>query len=810
MKTTRGFYRGLWVALLLGVVWAPIAIAQPAADFFADYQRAQIGENVNFLDLSTGTIVSRDWDFGDGVTLNTTDIIVSHAYFPTNPLPVLYDVMLTVSEASASNSLTRTDYIEILSPPFARFTANTFVGPSPLTVNFTDGSVGGALTVTAWAWDFDDGGATSTDQNPSHTFNDDGTYDVTLTVTFSDASTDSETREVVVGTGEEQQPTASFLFEDRIRNEQCLLPLNDWVPVLRWNMLWDNEDEPAPRLLTRMEFHIKPDPIAGDRLYDFSSSLHPWDILEFAIFRENSAVDDTPNYEELSPADGIISSIVAPFPRAVFDPYGVLVDNGADINTAVPFGEGDWGMRFSLQVAQFNMTTAADPGNTYWLAVRTSATWHNALTLAVDLTDIDYQDITDPTAPLPPPTDDEGAPIDTVDPLDEAILDAKNAYLASFTVWDTTGGPSTNRDRSYTNAWNWPMRVYSPMAEYRRPRWDVAGQAYDFVTGEWLETRKVSSLDNWFEVIGLNLHGTPAPHWDNVVSLHEVNVILTDEGADPFGPPGSGGFNPTEGLETFTDQWWRLNNDDNTSVGVDFGFNGLWVFHDTDNDGIFDPPSQTTSQGVNYSGGDYPMIPMRGDAEFLTDDEPIDINPGLPEWQFVPFPPGGGPPWWKIKLKFLSGRRRPTEDTAPTGYLEPTPEVDIHTNSSSWCDYFVVVRPDSGYADVSQTPGDGTGMTIGADFKAFIEPRRFNANIGAEDGGIYVSTMIPSEFLPWQNDPLWGASEPWFPQRTTNQATTKPTRTGGDISDLIITYETNNLYARRTRHWYGASGHAVG
>jgi len=66
-----------------------------------------------------------------------------------------------------------------LGPPSAGFHATGVVGPPPRTVVFADDSTG---PVTSWSWDFGDGG-TSTLRNPSHTYTQPGTYDVTLTVT---------------------------------------------------------------------------------------------------------------------------------------------------------------------------------------------------------------------------------------------------------------------------------------------------------------------------------------------------------------------------------------------------------------------------------------------------------------------------------------------------------------------------------------------------------------------------------------------------------------------------------------------------
>jgi len=66
--------------------------------------------------------------------------------------------------------------------PTANFTAEKPYGPAPLAVQFADTSLPGDSPITAWAWDFGDN-ATSTEQNPAHTYTANGRYTVKLTVT---------------------------------------------------------------------------------------------------------------------------------------------------------------------------------------------------------------------------------------------------------------------------------------------------------------------------------------------------------------------------------------------------------------------------------------------------------------------------------------------------------------------------------------------------------------------------------------------------------------------------------------------------
>ncbi|MDD1698591.1 MAG: PKD domain-containing protein, partial [Methanoregula sp.] len=75
-------------------------------------------------------------------------------------------------------------------PPDAQFTADTFQGSDPLTVQFTDQSTGTAPLT--YAWDFtNDGSTDSTVKNPSFTYKTAGICTVKLTVTNADGS-DSE------------------------------------------------------------------------------------------------------------------------------------------------------------------------------------------------------------------------------------------------------------------------------------------------------------------------------------------------------------------------------------------------------------------------------------------------------------------------------------------------------------------------------------------------------------------------------------------------------------------------------------------
>ncbi|HOT04311.1 MAG TPA: NosD domain-containing protein, partial [Methanolinea sp.] len=75
--------------------------------------------------------------------------------------------------------------------PTAQFISDVTSGEVPLTVVFTDASTG--PDITSWTWQFNDGSADISEQNPVHSFLTPGEYTITLTVQSSHG-TDSESK----------------------------------------------------------------------------------------------------------------------------------------------------------------------------------------------------------------------------------------------------------------------------------------------------------------------------------------------------------------------------------------------------------------------------------------------------------------------------------------------------------------------------------------------------------------------------------------------------------------------------------------
>lgn len=161
---------------------------EPKADFSGSPDSGDAPLTVKFTDQSLGQVTKWSWDFGDGKGSSEQSPV--HTYWSGGD----YNVILTVSNDYGSSDITKTHYIRVTGDLNAAFVADPSSGKAPLTVKFTDRSIG---TPTTWAWDFGDG-TTSTEQNPVHVFSRVGTYDVRFTVTRGGIG-DSSTQIINVG-----------------------------------------------------------------------------------------------------------------------------------------------------------------------------------------------------------------------------------------------------------------------------------------------------------------------------------------------------------------------------------------------------------------------------------------------------------------------------------------------------------------------------------------------------------------------------------------------------------------------------------
>jgi PKD repeat protein len=207
-----------------------VSDTNPNVDFSISPNPAVEGTEVTFQDESTpghDAIVDRFWTFGDGGSAH--GIQVQHIYAQNG----VYQVTLTVNDTDSSivgtpQTVTITDI-----DPIAEF---SFIPVNPnegVDVQFTDESTS-YDNITTWLWDFDDG-STSTLSNPTHTFANNGTYNVTLTVWEADGDSDSIVHNITVN---DIGPLADFTISNP-RIEGVPIFFNDTSisvdPLIAWN-----------------------------------------------------------------------------------------------------------------------------------------------------------------------------------------------------------------------------------------------------------------------------------------------------------------------------------------------------------------------------------------------------------------------------------------------------------------------------------------------------------------------------------------------------------------------------------------------
>jgi gliding motility-associated-like protein len=171
--------------------------ANPNVVFDFDKASGCFPLKVNFKDKSTpgsGTISSWQWDFGDGTISNQQN--PSHTYTSAGA----FHVTLRVTNSfGCIKSYTQIQAISIADGVKASFT-NTDPGicPAPAAAQFTNTSIGpGPLT---FQWNFGDGTG-SPANSPSHTYNSNGTYSVSLIATSPQGCVDTFTKQDVFKIG---------------------------------------------------------------------------------------------------------------------------------------------------------------------------------------------------------------------------------------------------------------------------------------------------------------------------------------------------------------------------------------------------------------------------------------------------------------------------------------------------------------------------------------------------------------------------------------------------------------------------------
>jgi PKD repeat protein len=171
---------------------------------------------VAFIDKSIGNIKEWHWDFGDGQTSEEQNPVHWYEY------DGIYNVCLTIDTYDGCTD-TYCDSVFIHVPWCkADFTwyqllcDNEFIG-CERTYEFIDLSYG---KIMAWYWEFGDGDS-STLQNPIHTYEHDGKYEVSLSIYTWDRCFDKKVKTIIVGDTVHPECKADFSWEEVYPEMDC-------------------------------------------------------------------------------------------------------------------------------------------------------------------------------------------------------------------------------------------------------------------------------------------------------------------------------------------------------------------------------------------------------------------------------------------------------------------------------------------------------------------------------------------------------------------------------------------------------------
>jgi PKD repeat protein len=163
-----------------------IVVVAASAPLSASFSYAPLdpiaGQDITFIDSTTGGATSWAWNFGDGTTSAAQNPIKRFTKAGT------YHVVLTAAKSGSSSSIATDLVVNASIPATPPVVAAFAISPSPASagdvVSFVDQSSGSPVS---WSWSFGDG-ATSSLQNPTHIYAARGTYVVTLTASNGSSS----------------------------------------------------------------------------------------------------------------------------------------------------------------------------------------------------------------------------------------------------------------------------------------------------------------------------------------------------------------------------------------------------------------------------------------------------------------------------------------------------------------------------------------------------------------------------------------------------------------------------------------------
>lgn len=296
----------------------PVTIySQPIASFTSNL--VCWGDTTSFVNTSVsadGTITNAWWDFGDGT--------VSSVYDPEHVLAGQTDTY-NVTLAVITNYGCVDTLVQVVNThplPVFNFAPQQTSGCEEFTTTFTDNSTVAGGTIVNWLWDFGDGNLTYT-QNPTHTYDEDGSYFVSLTVTSSYGCTMSDTLNFPVVV----YPTPVAEFTSSSNNVSVYEPNIQFNDASTGATMWDWDFGDNETSILQNPYHTYPDTgiymvtLVAINQYGCKDTVqHPMEVHgEWSVFIPNAF---TPNSNGLNDVFAPKLYGIIEYKMYIFDRWG--------------------------------------------------------------------------------------------------------------------------------------------------------------------------------------------------------------------------------------------------------------------------------------------------------------------------------------------------------------------------------------------------------------------------------------------------------------------------------------------------------
>jgi len=219
------------------------------------------------------------WNFGDG----TTSTLVSPLHEYVNP--GTYNVSLVVTNTASCNGID-TLVQEITLQPLidAGIIVPDSFGCVPLTVDFMNSSVGGVI----YDWNFGEGNVSS-DENPSHTYQDTGTFTIQLVIIDSASCNIIDSTTATVRVSDDRVTTAFTIDTLAFECDSFVISLTN-LSTNYTSLLWDFGDGTTSTLENPTHIYTTPDSFIITLVASNPNACNATDTSAQLIFQPNNVV----------------------------------------------------------------------------------------------------------------------------------------------------------------------------------------------------------------------------------------------------------------------------------------------------------------------------------------------------------------------------------------------------------------------------------------------------------------------------------------------------------------------------------------